>query len=260
MPVQRPQEALTVHAVDATVRTLNAASGPATGAAIELAVTTGDAIDNAQWNEVQAFLALFDGGLVVPNSGGPGYAGVQSLDWPDDIFWKPDGVAAAGPDFFRRAFGFPHHPGLLERAVREFSAVGLRVPWLSCFGNHEALDQGVGIVTEGLAEALVGARKPIALPEDFDHDRALELLTERPEVFMAGPATQITADHRSPGGHPAGVRAGPFPARLSSLRARVQRAEPARRHGLLRVPHARRPLHRAGHHLPRGRGGRMPRP
>jgi metallophosphoesterase (TIGR03767 family) len=194
VPVQRPQEALTAHAVDATVRTLNAASGPATGAAIELAVTTGDAIDNAQWNEVQALLALFDGGLVVPNSGGPGYAGVQSLDWPDDIFWKPDGVAASGPDFFRRAFGFPHHPGLLERAVREFSAVGLRVPWLSCFGNHEALDQGVGIVTEGLAEALVGTRKPMALPEDFDHDRALELLTERPEAFMAGPATEITAD------------------------------------------------------------------
>jgi metallophosphoesterase (TIGR03767 family) len=194
VPVQRPQEALTAHAVDATVRTLNAVSGPATGAAIELAVTTGDAIDNAQWNEVQAFLALFDGGLVVPNSGGPGYAGVQSLDWPDDIFWKPDGVAPSGPDFFRRAFGFPHHPGLLERAVCEFSAVGLRVPWLSCFGNHEALDQGVGIVTEGLAEALVGTRKPMALPEDFDHDRALELLTDRPEAFMAGPTTEITAD------------------------------------------------------------------
>jgi metallophosphoesterase (TIGR03767 family) len=194
VPVQRPQEALTAHAVDATVRTLNAVSGPATGAAIELAVTTGDAIDNAQWNEVQALLALFDGGLVVPNSGGPGYAGVQSLDWPDDIFWKPDGVAASGPDFFRRAFGFPHHPGLLERAVREFSTVGLRVPWLSCFGNHEALDQGVGIVTEGLAEALVGTRKPMALPEDFDHDRALELLTERPEAFMAGPTSEITAD------------------------------------------------------------------
>jgi metallophosphoesterase (TIGR03767 family) len=194
VPVQRPQEALTAHAVDATVRTLNAASGPATGAAIELAVTTGDAIDNAQWNEVQAFLGLFDGGLVAPNSGGPGYAGVQALDWPDDIFWKPDGVAASGPDFFRRAFGFPHHPGLLDRAVREFSAAGLRVPWLSCFGNHEALDQGVGIVTEGLAEALVGTRKPVALPEDFNHDRALQLLTERPEAFMAGPATEITAD------------------------------------------------------------------
>ena len=31
VPVQRPQEALTPHAVDATVRTVNALRGPATG-------------------------------------------------------------------------------------------------------------------------------------------------------------------------------------------------------------------------------------
>ena len=60
--MQRPQEALTAHAVDAMLRTVNAVRGPVTGAAPELAVTTGDAIDNAQWNEMQAFLALFDGG------------------------------------------------------------------------------------------------------------------------------------------------------------------------------------------------------
>jgi metallophosphoesterase (TIGR03767 family) len=144
--------------------------------------------------QVQALLALFDGGLVALDSGGPGYAGVQSLDWPDDIFWKPDGVGICGSDIFRREFGFPHHPGLLQRALRTFTAAGLRIPWLSCFGNHEALDQGVGTMTEGLAEALVGARKPLALPADFDHDRAYELLTERPEAFMVGPARAITAD------------------------------------------------------------------
>ena len=33
VPVQRPQEALTAHAVDATLRTLNAVRGPASGAA-----------------------------------------------------------------------------------------------------------------------------------------------------------------------------------------------------------------------------------
>jgi metallophosphoesterase (TIGR03767 family) len=194
IPVQRPQEALTTHAVDAMLRTVNGACGPATGAPLRLAVTTGDAIDNAQWNELQTFLALLDGGLVRPDSGGPRYEGVQSLDWPDDWFWKPDGQGPTGPDFFRREFGFPHHPGLLERALREFRSDGLGIPWLACFGNHEALNQGVGTATAGIAGALVGTRKPVALPEAFDHDRALELFTDQPEAFLPGPARAVTAD------------------------------------------------------------------
>ena len=218
VPVQRPQEALTAHAIDATLRTLNEVRGPATGHPPRLAVTTGDAIDNAQWNEMQNFLSLFDGGLVRPDSGGPGYEGVQAQDWPDDIFWRPDGPGLNGHDIFRSEFGFPHHPGLLERALREFSAAGLRIPWLSCFGNHEAFHQGVGAVTGGLAEALVGDRKPLRLPADFEHDLALELFTERPEAFMGGPAKVVTADpsrraisrrefveaHFRPGARPAG--------------------------------------------------------
>jgi metallophosphoesterase (TIGR03767 family) len=194
VPVQRPQEALNAHAVDVMLRTVNACRGPATGAPPQLAVTTGDAIDNAQWNEVQAFLALFDGGQVAMNSGGPTYQGVQSLDWPDDIFWKPDGIAVGGPDLFRAAFGFPHQPGLLRRAIAEFTAPGLQVPWLSCFGNHEALNQGVGAVAPDLAAAMVGGSKPWALPDDFDHDRALELFTLRPEAFLAGPSISVAAD------------------------------------------------------------------
>jgi metallophosphoesterase (TIGR03767 family) len=194
IPVQRPQEALNAHAVDAMLRTVNAAVGPVTAAQPQLAVTTGDAIDNAQWNEVQAFLSLFDGGRVVMNSGGPDYQGVQALDWPDDIFWKPDGAAGSGPDMFRSAFGFPHWPGLLRRAMAEFTAPGLRMPWLSCFGNHEALNQGVGAMSDEIAAALVGGLKPWAFRDDFDHDRALELFTRCPEIFMAGPALPIAAD------------------------------------------------------------------
>jgi len=218
IPVQRPQEALAAHAVDAMLRTVNALRGPAAGASLRLAVTTGDAIDNAQWNELRTFLALLDGGPVAPSSGGPRYEGVQSPGWPDDFFWKPDGDCPAGPDFYRREFGFPHHPGLLERALAEFRSGGLGVPWLSCFGNHEALNQGVGRATAGIAGALVGARKPLALPDGFDHDRALELFTEHPEAFMAGPARAVTADiarkpitrrdfvaaHFRPGARPAG--------------------------------------------------------
>jgi len=194
VPVQRPQEALTTHAVDAMLRTVNGLSGPATGLPLQLAVTTGDAIDNAQWNELQTFLALFEGGLVRPNSGGPGYAGVQALNWPDDIFWKPDGDGPGGPDFFRREFGFPHYPGLLDRALRQFPAGGLRLPWLSCYGNHEALNQGVGAGTPGLAAALTGGRKPLGLPDGFDSDHALELFTVSPEAFMAGPSRAVPAD------------------------------------------------------------------
>jgi metallophosphoesterase (TIGR03767 family) len=194
LPVQRPQEALTAHAVDATLRTLGAVHGPATGLPLQLGVTTGDAIDNAQWNELQTFLALFEGGVVAPDSGGPDYEGVQSVGWPGDVYWKPDGAGPGGPDLFRLEFGFPDHPGLLQRALREFSAVGLGLPWLSCFGNHEALTQGVGTQTPGLAAALAGSTKPAELPADFDHDQALELFTTRPEAFMAGPSRTVTAD------------------------------------------------------------------
>ena len=194
IPVQRPQEALTAHAVDATLRTLGTVRGPATGLPLQLAVTTGDAIDNAQWNELQVFLALFDGGVVSADSGGPAYEGVQAVDWPGDVFWRPDGDGPDGPDLFRREFGFPDCPGLLQRALREFAAAGLSLPWLSCFGNHEALTQGVGTQTPGLASALIGGRKPADLPAGFDHDHALELFTTRPEAFMAGPTRTVTPD------------------------------------------------------------------
>ncbi len=68
------------------------------------------------------------------------------------------------------------------------------MPWLSCFGNHEALNQGVGTQTPGLAAALTGGRKPTALPGGFDSDQALELFTVRPEAFMAGPSRQVPPD------------------------------------------------------------------
>ncbi len=97
VPVQRPQEALTTHAVDAMLRTLGRIdAAPLGGAPVDLVVTTGDAIDNAQWNELEMFLALMDGGLVRARSGGRRYEGVQSTAWPDEVFWRPDGAGPAG--------------------------------------------------------------------------------------------------------------------------------------------------------------------
>ena len=113
------------------------------------------------------------------------------MHWPGDIFWRPDGPGPGGPDFPPRI----RLPALSRSAAAGPARVGpASVPWLSCFGNHEGLNQGVGIQTPDLAGALTGDRKPTGLAADFDHDRALELHTERPEMFMAGQFRHVTPD------------------------------------------------------------------
>ena len=194
LPMQRPQEALNEHAIAATIRAVNAIGGaPITGSPLDLAIMSGDAVDNAQSNELANFAALLDGGRVCPDSGGERYEGVQSAGWPDDLFWKPDG-AVAGGDLMRLAYGFPLVPGLLERALKPFSSPGLRMPWLGCHGNHEEVCQGVGIVTPALAAAMVGFHKPIRLPEGLDRDTVLEAFVRHPESFMAGQDLPVTPD------------------------------------------------------------------
>lgn len=191
IPVQRPQEALTAHAVDAMVRTVNGVrAGPAAGGPAELVVTTGDSVDNAQWNELRAVLDLFEGGMVRLDSGARGYEGVQSPSWPDDIFWRPDG----GADVFRTWFGFPEHPRLLDAAIAAFRAGGLDAPWLACHGNHEALVQGLGRITPEIADAVVGGVKPTRLRDDVSRDDALELFTAAVHVFLSGAPLPVSAD------------------------------------------------------------------
>ena len=194
LPMHRPQEALNAHAIAAMVRALNAIDGaPVTGSPIELAIMSGDAVDNAQSNELVNFTALLDGGDVRPDSGGERYEGVQSPGWPDESYWKPDG-GITGHDFMRNSFGFPDAPGLLERALRSFRSDGLRMPWLGCHGNHDEVCQGVGIVTPELAARMVGFHKPIRLPDGLDRDAVLETFVRRPEAFMAGPDLPMTHD------------------------------------------------------------------
>jgi len=193
LTMQRPQEALSVHAIDAMVRTLNAIEGgPLTGSPIALVTMTGDSVDNTQRNELDNFLALLDGGTVQPDSGGPGYEGVQAAGWPGEICWKPDGPQDG--DAFQRDLGFPQSPGLLERAMQPLEAAGLKHRWLGCYGNHEEVCQGVGVITPGLARAMAGSHKPIALPDGLDRETALETFVKRPEYFMTGPFLEVTPD------------------------------------------------------------------
>ena len=184
--MQRPQETLNAHAIAAMVRTINNLD------TVQLAVMTGDAIDNTQRNELTNFLALLDGGMVRPDSGAPGYDGVQRADWPGEIYWKPDGLPRG--DLFQSALGFPQHPGLLEEAMQPFRSEGIRVPWLGCYGNHEEVCQGVGVVSEVLARAMTGSRKAIEPPTGLDPEGVVELFVQHPEQFLAGASVEVAAD------------------------------------------------------------------
>jgi metallophosphoesterase (TIGR03767 family) len=198
LTMQRPQEALNARAIDAMVSAFNAIdAGPVAGGTVELAVMSGDAIDNGQTNELATFFALLGGGMVTPGSGGPELESVQAPAWPDDIFWKPDG--GYGRDRFSLDYGFPHLPGVLDRAQRPFHAAGLQMPWIGCHGNHEELCQGVGVMNAELGAAMAGARKAIAVGEGIDPSTALELFIRKAQAFMAGPAVAVTPDEtRSP--------------------------------------------------------------
>jgi len=193
LTMQRPHETLNAHAVAAMVRTINSIdSGPLSGAAPQVVAVTGDGIDNTQHNELANFLALLGGGTVRPDSGAPGYDGVQRAEWPGEIFWKPDGPEDG--DTFQAGLGFPRHPGLLEEAMQPFESQGLALPWLRCWGNHEEVCQGVGVVTGELSRRMAGSRKPIAMPPDIDPDSALETFVQAPERFMTDGYLEVAAD------------------------------------------------------------------
>jgi len=196
LPACRPQEALTVHAVEATIRTVNRIGDSSeTGVPLQLVLCTGDNIDNQQLNELRMFMALAWGGPVTPGSGGQSYEGVQALAWNDPNYWQPDRPPAAGQlDCYKTRWGFPEYPGLLEEAVRPFRAQGIRVPWLSCYGNHDALVLGAAIAGPAYERIVSGPWKTAHAPPEFDPVEHLPAFISHPERFLTGPSRPITPD------------------------------------------------------------------
>lgn len=190
----RPQETLTTQTLEAMIRAIRtAAISPVTGAPISFAMVTGDNIDNQQYNETRWFIDLMDGGAVItPDSGALGtYEGVQSSAFlPAEDFWHPD----AGPDKYKRYFGFPDYPGLLTDALAPFAATGIGVPWLQVFGNHDGLLQGNAPRNEAFAAAATGRLKVVGPPPGLDPCTRFELFRANPAALLAGPAMVVTPD------------------------------------------------------------------
>lgn len=189
----RPQELLTLHVFEAMIRRIRAIGvSPVTGTPFQVAVSTGDNVDNEQLNEIRWFIDLLDGGTkVTVNSGGPGYEGVQSPEWGDPEYWHPTpGVA----DKYKQQWGFPDYPGMLESATRPFDATGIALPWLQTFGNHDGLLQGNAPrnpIFEGIA---MGPAKFTAPPPGLNPCDSFQTLRDYPAAFLAAPMRPVTAD------------------------------------------------------------------
>ena len=132
--MHRPYEALTHWALAAHVDAIHRdPTAPWTGDAYDLALSTGDNIDNAQRNELDAYLAIMAGGRTqLPASGGPQDpdggldAGTPSpsapmAPWP---FWCPDPRRRRHVEAAR----LPGGRGLLRARRRAAHVTGRRHP------------------------------------------------------------------------------------------------------------------------------------
>jgi len=163
----RPQEALSLQTAAAVVARANRiARSPVTGRPVDFAVHTGNAADNAQYNELRWFLDLMDGKLVNPDSGSPGYEGVQEKS-PLDAY-----------------------PDLLQQAQLPFRAPALRYPWYAVVGNSDVLAEGNFPPNEAANAIAVGDQKII----DIGRGKKEEVCADPSKLLGPGSSAEVLQD------------------------------------------------------------------
>lgn len=188
LPAYRPQEFLLLHAMEAVMRTTRALVERSPGE-WDLAITTGDNTDTAQANELETYLTMLDGGHVEPARGTHGFRDAPVLSG-DDEYWNPD---PRSRDRWKRERGLPDHPGAVHAAREPFEGVGLGLPWLTSFGNHDCLVQGRAAAPEGYDAFLTGDRKPVGRPASVPQGDKLDAYVEHPAWASGGESRRIEA-------------------------------------------------------------------
>ncbi|MEO8322837.1 MAG: TIGR03767 family metallophosphoesterase, partial [Actinomycetota bacterium] len=167
----RPQEAMSAQVGDSMMQALNSIdNGPATNMPFTFAISTGDNVDNNQYNELRWFIDLLDGETVVPNSGGT--TPEERAASPYEGYTRDMTQNTVGQDI-----GIPSATALattiLERAQEGFDATGSDAPWYAVLGNHDGLAQGNLPGTGPFAPVPLGNQKNMSPIKDKKYCAAL---------------------------------------------------------------------------------------
>ena len=197
--LHRPYDTLTAFALHAHVRAIaDDPVGPATGRPFDIAVSSGDNIDNAQRNELEAYLAVLAGGTARLDAHGSAqdarpdlfadvFADVFARVWP---YWSPDGTV----DDAWRVLGYPVVEDFIARASAPIVSAGIGLPWTSVPGNHDLMRQGTALANEAMDVLAVAPAKSLRAPADFRPADPLAHYLDEPEAYSTGPMFPITAD------------------------------------------------------------------